>query len=89
MPQPNINDNNRFTMNIPPPEKARLVRAAALEHTTLRDFMLCNSLNAADSVIERCERVTLSERDTRLLLDSLDSPIMDLSSLPPPATPSK
>ncbi len=55
-------------------EKARLVRAASLEHTTLKDFMLRNALNAAEQVIDRAERITLSERDTRKVLDLLDNP---------------
>ncbi len=57
-----------------PVDKARLVRAAALEHTTLKDFLLRNSLSAAEVVIERAERVALSERDTRKVLDLLDNP---------------
>ena len=36
--------------------------------------MLRNALQAADAVIDRAERVTLSERDTRLWLDLLDNP---------------
>jgi len=74
MPRVSVSDNHRFTMQIPPQEKARLVRAAALEHTSLKDFMLRNSLNAANAVIDRAERITLSERDTRMLLDLLDNP---------------
>ena len=74
MPRVSIDDNNRFTMQIPQVEKARLVRAASLENTTLKDFMLRNSLSAADAVIDRAERITLSERDTKLLLDLLDNP---------------
>lgn len=74
MPRVGIDDNNRFTMQIPPSEKARLMRAAALEHTTLKDFMLRNSLSAAAAVIDRAERVTLSERDTQKILDLLDNP---------------
>jgi uncharacterized protein (DUF1778 family) len=61
-------------MEIPPVEKARLVRAASLEHTTLKDFMLRNALNAAEQVLDRAERITLSERDTRKVLDLLDNP---------------
>ncbi|WP_229807659.1 type II toxin-antitoxin system TacA family antitoxin [Asticcacaulis endophyticus] len=61
-------------MEIPPLEKARLLRAAALEHTTLKDFMLRNALNAANSVIERAEHIALSERDTEKVLDLLDNP---------------
>ena len=74
MPRVSVESNPRFTMEIPPVEKARLVRAASLEHTTLKDFMLRNALNAAEQVIDRAERITLSERDTRKVLDLLDNP---------------
>ncbi|MEA1650198.1 uncharacterized protein (DUF1778 family) [Nitrospirillum amazonense] len=74
MPRASVDDNGRFSMDIPPLEKARLVRAATLEHTTLKDFLLRNSLRAADLVIERAERIALSERDTRKILDLLDNP---------------
>ena len=74
MPRVSVESNPRFTMEIPPMEKARLVRAASLEHTTLKDFMLRNALNAAEQVIDRAERITLSERDTRMVLDLLDNP---------------
>ncbi|WP_293867529.1 DUF1778 domain-containing protein [uncultured Alsobacter sp.] len=74
MPRVGIDDNHRFTMHIPPLEKARLMRAAALEGTTLKDFMLRNSLSAAEAVIEKFERISLSERDTLRVLDLLDHP---------------
>ena len=74
MPRIAIEDNSRFAMRIPPAEKARLMRAAAIEQTDLKDFMLRNSLRAADRVIDRAERIVLSERDTRLWLDLLDNP---------------
>jgi uncharacterized protein (DUF1778 family) len=61
-------------MRIPPAEKSRLMRAASLEQTDLKDFMLRNALRAADAVIERAEHIVLSERDTRLWLDLLDNP---------------
>jgi uncharacterized protein (DUF1778 family) len=74
MPRVSVESNPRFTMEIPSVEKARLVRAASLEHTTLKDFMLRNALNAAEQVINRAERITLSERDTRKVLELLDNP---------------
>ena len=74
MPRVSVDDNYRFTMHIPPTEKARLLRAASLEHTTLKDFMLRNSLRAADAVIDHAERIVLSERDTQIVLDLLDNP---------------
>jgi uncharacterized protein (DUF1778 family) len=61
-------------MEIPPAEKARLIRAASLENSTLKDFMLRNALSAADTVIERAERIRLDEEQTRFLLDLLDNP---------------
>ncbi len=74
MPRVAIGDNSRFAMRIAPAEKARLMRAAAIEQTDLKDFMLRNSLRAADAVIDHAERIALSERDTRLWLNLLDKP---------------
>jgi uncharacterized protein (DUF1778 family) len=50
------------------------MRAAALEQTSLTDFVLRNTLRAAVEVIDRAERVVLSEKDHRLWLDLLDNP---------------
>lgn len=69
-----LESNPRFTMDIPPTEKARLMRAASLENSTLRDFMLRNALSAAEAVIERTERIRLDEEQKRFLLDLLDNP---------------
>jgi uncharacterized protein (DUF1778 family) len=74
MPRIAIEDNSRFAMRIPQAEKARLIRAASIEQTDLKDFMLRNALRAADVVIEHAEHIILSERDTRLWLDLLDNP---------------
>jgi uncharacterized protein (DUF1778 family) len=67
-------ENSRYAMRIPPAEKARLMRAASLEQTDLKDFILRSALQAAEAVIDRAEHITLSERDTRLWLDLLDNP---------------
>jgi uncharacterized protein (DUF1778 family) len=61
-------------MQIPAAEKARLMRAAALERTSLKDFVLRNALQAAESVIEKAERLSLDEEQTRFVLDLLDNP---------------
>lgn len=74
MPRLAIEGNSRFAMRIAPADKARLMRAASLQQTDLKNFMLQNALRAADEVIERTRRVVLSERDTRLWLDLLDNP---------------
>ncbi|MEO5347833.1 MAG: DUF1778 domain-containing protein [Magnetococcus sp. YQC-9] len=74
MPRTAMEDATRFPMVIPPAEKSRLIRAAAIEQTTLKEFMLRNSLHAADQVIERAERIRLSEEQSRFLLNLLDNP---------------
>ena len=74
MPRSAAENTNRFPMQIPPAEKARLMRAAALERTSLKDFVLRNALAAAEVVIERAERISLDEAQTRFILDLLDNP---------------
>ncbi|WEX12388.1 DUF1778 domain-containing protein [Chelativorans sp. AA-79] len=74
MPRAAAENTSRFPMQIPPADKARLMRAAALERTSLKEFVLRNALQAAEIVIERAERVTLDEEQTRFMLDLLDHP---------------
>ncbi|MBU3655336.1 MAG: DUF1778 domain-containing protein [Alphaproteobacteria bacterium] len=74
MPRAAIKDNNRFAMRIDPAQKARLIRAAHLEETDLRSFMLRNSLKAADAVIEHAECIYLDEEQARFVLNLLDNP---------------
>jgi len=74
MPRVAIETVSRFPMQIPPPMKARLLRAAAIENTSLKDFMLSTAMKAADEVLERAERVYLNEKQSKFLLDLLDNP---------------
>jgi uncharacterized protein (DUF1778 family) len=74
MPRTAVENNSRVALRIRPSDKARIMRAVALEDTDLTDFILRNALRAADEVIEHAERVVLSERDARLWLDLLDNP---------------
>lgn len=67
-------ENNRYAMRMSADEKARLMRAAALEKTDLKSFILRSALKAAETVIERAEVIRLSERDYQRLLDLLDDP---------------
>jgi uncharacterized protein (DUF1778 family) len=74
MPRVAIDDNKRMSLRVLPEQKATLMRAAALRNTDLTDFVLRLALREAKAVIEEAERVTLSERDTRLWLNLLDNP---------------
>jgi uncharacterized protein (DUF1778 family) len=67
-------DNDRIDLRIPRGDKALLTRAAALERLDLTGFILRAVLPKARSIVERAERVNLSERDTLRILDLLDNP---------------
>ena len=69
-----VETNSRVALRIRPADKARLMRACALEQTDLTDFILRNVLSAADSVITQAERVALSERDSLRVLELLENP---------------
>ena len=74
MPRVAVETNSRVALRIRPSDKARLLRAVAIERTDLTDFIVRNALRAADSVIAQAERTTLSERDSILVLDLLENP---------------
>ena len=69
-----IAETGRIELRIDPNAKAKLARAAALEHVDLTAFILRAALPAAQSVIEHAEHIKLSERDSLLVLDVLENP---------------
>ncbi|MFT2215518.1 DUF1778 domain-containing protein [Rhizobium giardinii] len=74
MPRVAVDDNERMNLRVKPEVKARLVRAAALRHTDLTDFVTRTALREAEAVIAEAEQVKLSERDSLLVLDLLENP---------------
>ena len=74
MPRLDVEEYQRVSMRIRPEDKAKLMRAGALEQVDLSEFILRNALAAADAVIGNAERVTLSKRDSLLVLELLDNP---------------
>lgn len=74
MPRAAVTDNNRVALRIRSADKAKVMRAAALEQSDLTDFILRHTLRAADLAISNNERVSLSARDSALVLDLLDNP---------------
>ncbi|MBI4909274.1 MAG: DUF1778 domain-containing protein [Acidobacteria bacterium] len=74
MPRVAVDNNQRMHLRIRPEQKATLLRAAALRDTDLTDFVLQNALREARAVIQESERITLSERDSLLVLDMLENP---------------
>ena len=55
-------------------EKRLLAAAAAHERLDVTSFILRNVLPAAREVVERSERIVLSERDSALVLELLENP---------------
>jgi len=74
MPRAIVEDNSRLALRVRADDKATLMRAVALEHTDMTDFILRHALDAARKVIEQAERVTLSARDSLRVLDALENP---------------
>lgn len=67
-------DNERMNLRIRPEAKARLMRAAALRHTDLTNFVMQSALREADAVIADAERIVVSEEAFRRILDLLENP---------------
>jgi uncharacterized protein (DUF1778 family) len=74
VPRIAVEDNSRMSLRIRPEEKALLMRAVALKHTDLTDFVLRHALLAAQAVIKEADHVQLSARDSLRVLDLLEHP---------------
>lgn len=74
MPRVAVDDNKRMNLRVLPEQKATLVRAAALRHTDLTNFVLQPALREAKAVIAEAERIVLSERDSVTVLRMLENP---------------
>jgi uncharacterized protein (DUF1778 family) len=62
------------SLRIAAQEKSLLLRAAALQHTNLTEFVICTAVANAREVIEHSEREELSERDSLQVMGLLENP---------------
>jgi uncharacterized protein (DUF1778 family) len=74
MPRRAVEDNSRMSLRIRAEDKALLLRAVALSHTDLTDFVLRHALRAAKATIGEAEHVRLSGRDSLRVLALLENP---------------
>jgi uncharacterized protein (DUF1778 family) len=74
MPRAIVKDNSRLALRVRAGDKATLMRAVALEHTDMTDFVLRHALDAARKIIAQSEHLLLSERDSLRVLEALESP---------------
>lgn len=74
MERPEVEKRVQLALRIQPPDKATIRRAAAIQQTDITSFVLRAALREAAAVIARSERVTLSKRDTALVIELLAHP---------------
>ena len=74
MPRAAVNDNSRVALRIRPADKALIMRAVALTQTDMTTFILRTALREAQAVIEVHERVKLTQRDSRRIIELLENP---------------
>ena len=81
MPRAAAHDNNRVALRVRPADKATIMRAVALAQTDMTTFILRTALREAQAVIEEHERVKLTERDSRRVMELLENPPVPNSKL--------
>jgi uncharacterized protein (DUF1778 family) len=74
------NRNDRIELRATTAEKRLLAAAASYERLDVTSFIMRNVLPAAREVVDRAERIVLSDRDTERVLKLLENP-----PKPPPA----
>jgi len=74
MPRKALSENSRVALRIRPEDKAVIMRAGSSAQTDMKDFILRTALREAHSVIERHEKVKLTQCDSRRVLDLLENP---------------
>jgi uncharacterized protein (DUF1778 family) len=74
MPQVPVETNDRMSLRIASEEKSLLMRAAAIQHTNLTEFVIRNVVSVARKIIDENERMELLEKDSMHVLDLLDNP---------------
>lgn len=69
-----VNRTDRIELRATREEKRLLAAAAAHERLDVTGFILRSALPAARDVLDRAERIVLSERDSARVLDLLENP---------------
>lgn len=69
------NADNRIELRLPAEQKAMIARAASLSRLDLTGFILRAVLPEAQAVVQKAERLALSERDSLKVLELLENPL--------------
>ena len=70
----NATRDDRIELRTTKEEKRILAAAAAHERLDVTSFIMRSVLPLARDVVDRAERIVLSERDTKRVLDLLENP---------------
>lgn len=74
MPRTAVEDNKRLALRIRPRDKATILRGSVLADTDMTDFIVKTAVRAAQELIDKSEKVSLSARDSLRVLDLLEHP---------------
>jgi uncharacterized protein (DUF1778 family) len=74
MPASSAARDDRIELRATKEEKRLLAAAAAYERLDVTSFIMRNVLPTAREVVERAERIVLSERDSKRVLALLENP---------------
>jgi uncharacterized protein (DUF1778 family) len=74
MPTSETIKQERMHIRLDTLSKQKLEKAASYSHKKLSEFVLSQSLAAAESIISEHEKLTLSNHDWELFLDALENP---------------
>ncbi|WAR43252.1 type II toxin-antitoxin system TacA family antitoxin [Methylomonas rapida] len=74
MPTTETSKQERMHIRLDAVSKQKLEKAANYSHKKLSEFVLTQSLAAAENIINAHEHVTLSQTDWSLFLDALENP---------------
>jgi uncharacterized protein (DUF1778 family) len=81
MPETSATREDRIELRTTKEEKRLLAAAAAYERLDVTSFIMRNVLPAARDVVDRAERIVLSERDSKRILELLENPPKPTSAL--------
>lgn len=74
MPTTKTIKQERMHIRLDALSKQKLEKAASYSHKKLSEFVLTQSLAAAENIINEHEQISLSNADWALFLDALESP---------------
>ncbi len=74
MPTTKSTQKARMHIRLDALSKQKLEKAASYSHKKLSDFVLTQSLAAAENIINEHEQISLSQADWTLFLEALENP---------------